>query len=41
MGDLAVTDMISERLLRLPLYYDMSQAEAERVAEAVRAFYAR
>ena len=38
-GDLPCTLDISERLLRLPLYNDMQDQEAERVVAAVRKFY--
>lgn len=38
-GDLTHTDGISERLLRLPLYYEMTDAEVERVVAAVEEFY--
>ncbi len=38
-GNLTHTDGISERLLRLPLYYEMSDDEVERVVEAVEEFY--
>ena len=34
-GDMTVTDDTSERLLRLPLYYDMSKAETKKVIETV------
>ena len=37
-GDMTVTDQTSERLLRLPLYYDMSEADTQRVIEALIAF---
>lgn len=38
-GNLIHTDGISERLLRLPLYFEMVDADVERVVEAVAAFY--
>jgi dTDP-4-amino-4,6-dideoxygalactose transaminase len=38
-GDLAVTDSVSERLLRLPLYLNMRPGEIERVIRAVGAFF--
>ncbi|MBP7745392.1 MAG: dTDP-4-amino-4,6-dideoxygalactose transaminase [Phycisphaerae bacterium] len=37
-GQCPVTERISERLLRLPLYNDMTPAEQERVINAVREF---
>ena len=39
-GSFPVTDDLSERLLRLPLYYGISDAEVDAVIEAVRGFYA-
>ena len=36
-GDMAVTDDVADRLLRLPLYYDLSVAATQRVIDAVRA----
>ena len=38
-GELAVTDATSSTLLRLPLYYDMSEADLAGVAEAIHDFY--
>lgn len=38
-GELAVTVSVSDRLLRLPLYFGMSEAEVGRIAEAVIDFY--
>jgi dTDP-4-amino-4,6-dideoxygalactose transaminase len=38
-GVLTHTDEISERLLRLPLYYEMTDDEVGRVVEAVKGFY--
>ena len=38
---MAVTDDLSERLLRLPLYYEMSDADIVRVSGAIREFFAR
>jgi len=35
------TDELSERLLRLPLYYEMSDADIERVCSAIHEFFAR
>ena len=40
-GDLRVTDEISDRLLRLPLYYDMTNAEQEHVSSEVLAHQRR
>jgi dTDP-4-amino-4,6-dideoxygalactose transaminase len=39
-GAFPVTDDLSARLLRLPLYYGISDAEVDAVIEAVKAFYA-
>ena len=38
-SDLPVTDDISSRLLRLPMYYDLSDRDVAEVAEAVLDFY--
>ena len=38
-GSLDVTTSISERLLRLPLYYQMSMESVDRVSDALRQFY--
>jgi dTDP-4-amino-4,6-dideoxygalactose transaminase len=38
-SDLPVTDDASSRLLRLPMYYDLSDREATEVAEVVLDFY--
>jgi len=38
-GDMVVTDDISDRLLRLPLYYDMTEDDVSRVVESVYEFY--
>jgi len=38
-GELAVTEDVSSRLLRLPLYYEMSDEEVSRVVAAVKEFY--
>jgi dTDP-4-amino-4,6-dideoxygalactose transaminase len=40
-GSLAVTDSVSSRLLRLPLYLEMTDADAARVIRAVGAFFGR
>ncbi len=39
-GDLPVTESVSDRLLRLPLYYDMGEIEMEQVLSAVTSFKA-
>ncbi len=39
ISDLPVTDNISSRLLRLPMYYDLSDREVAEVADAVLDFY--
>jgi dTDP-4-amino-4,6-dideoxygalactose transaminase len=39
-GELAVTEDLSGRLLRLPLYYEMSDQDVDRVVAAVKEFYA-
>jgi len=38
-GQLPVTEEMSQRLVRLPLYYELTEAEVLRVVEAVREFY--
>ena len=38
-GSMQVTDDISERLLRLPIYYSISDAEVDTVIDAVRGYY--
>jgi len=38
-GSMEVTDSISERLLRLPLYYEMDDDTVHLVSEEVRIFY--
>lgn len=38
-GEMTVTDTMSDRLLRLPLYYEMTEEDVDRVAELVTAFY--
>jgi dTDP-4-amino-4,6-dideoxygalactose transaminase len=40
-GDCPVTEEVSDRLLRLPLFYDLGDADQGRVIEAVRAFPGR
>ena len=39
-GDCPVTEDIADRLLRLPLYYELSDAEQDRVISALEAFRA-
>jgi dTDP-4-amino-4,6-dideoxygalactose transaminase len=39
MANLPVTDDTSSRLLRLPMYYDLSDRDVSEVAEAVLDFY--
>lgn len=39
-GEMKVTDHISDRLLRLPIYFGMTDAELDTVIDAVRGFYA-
>jgi dTDP-4-amino-4,6-dideoxygalactose transaminase len=38
--DLPETDSASARLLRLPFYYEFSEAEQSRVVQAIRKFFA-
>jgi len=38
-GMLPVTEDISERLLRLPLYYEMSEDDVRCVVREIGAFY--
>ncbi len=40
-SSMAVTDDLSERLLRLPLYYEMSDVDIVRVCDAIHDFFAR
>ncbi len=37
-GDLPVTESISDRLVRLPFFNDLTEADHARVVEAVQAF---
>jgi dTDP-4-amino-4,6-dideoxygalactose transaminase len=39
-GSMAVTDDLSERLLRLPLHYEMSDVDVARISGAIHAFFA-
>ena len=38
-GDCPVTEDLSERLLRLPFYNDLTEADLERVASGVLSFH--
>jgi dTDP-4-amino-4,6-dideoxygalactose transaminase len=38
-GELKVTDAVAERLLRLPVYYGMSDSQVDAVIDAVCGFY--
>ncbi len=38
-GDCPVTTDISDRLIRLPFFNELTEAEQERIADAVRSFY--
>lgn len=38
-GEMTVTNDISERVLRLPMYYEMTDDEIDRVVQAVEDFY--
>jgi dTDP-4-amino-4,6-dideoxygalactose transaminase len=40
-GGMSVTDDTSDRLLRLPLYYDMTEADTGRVIETLISFFGR
>lgn len=40
-GALAVTDDVASRLVRLPLYYELTEGEVGQVVDAIKAFYAR
>ena len=40
-GPMAVTDDVSIRLLRLPLYFDLTDDDVLRIAAAVRAFFGK
>ena len=37
-GQLPVTEELSERLLRLPFYYEITEAEQSRVVSGIREF---
>jgi dTDP-4-amino-4,6-dideoxygalactose transaminase len=38
-GKMTITDDISEKILRLPMYYEMNDREIDRVVRAVEGFY--
>ena len=38
-GDCPVTEVVSDRLLRLPFYNDLTEADLHRVATAICAFH--
>jgi len=38
-GDMKVTDDMSQRVIRLPLFYGMQEQEVDRVVQAVREFF--
>jgi dTDP-4-amino-4,6-dideoxygalactose transaminase len=38
-GDMGVTNNLSERLLRLPLYFEMSEEDVTSVVEGIKIFY--
>jgi len=40
-GNMQQTDTLSERLVRLPLYYEMNEDDIARVCAAIESFYAR
>jgi len=40
-GTFKVTDAISDRLLRLPLYFGITDAQVDAVIDAVKAFYSK
>ena len=37
---LPVTEDVSARLLRLPLYHDLGEADVERIVETIEMFFA-
>ncbi len=39
-GTMEITDRVGDTLLRLPLFYEMTPAQQDRVVDAVRGFYA-
>jgi dTDP-4-amino-4,6-dideoxygalactose transaminase len=40
-GTMQQTDELSERLLRLPLFYEMTQNDITRICAAIEQFFAR
>jgi dTDP-4-amino-4,6-dideoxygalactose transaminase len=38
-GDMNVTNDISQRLIRLPLFYGMQEQEVDRVTQAIKEFF--
>lgn len=38
-GDMRITDDLSGRLLRLPLFFEITDEEVDRVVETVKGFY--
>ena len=38
-GDLEITERVSDRLVRLPLYYDMNQEDFDYIIASIYAFY--
>jgi dTDP-4-amino-4,6-dideoxygalactose transaminase len=40
-GELAVTDDVASRLVRLPLYHELAESGVEQVVDAVRAYFAK
>jgi len=41
LGDMPVTESVSDRLLRLPYYFDLGETEMDKVLEAVTSFKVR
>ncbi len=39
-GMLPVTEALSERLIRLPFFYELTESEVTRVVETIQAFFA-
>ncbi|MBE0556176.1 MAG: dTDP-4-amino-4,6-dideoxygalactose transaminase [Proteobacteria bacterium] len=38
-GSMEVTDDVSQRLLRLPLFYELNEADVHRIVESIEAFF--
>jgi dTDP-4-amino-4,6-dideoxygalactose transaminase len=38
-GPLPVTDDVAQRLLRLPLYYDLAEADVHQIVNEIRNFF--